>query len=102
MICYDLDNINYPVTIAFPTGLAKESKQDDQIVIADAIKTQTDKLTFDNGNLNVNASINADGLATEITLADTLIQSERIENLLVNLLKEAKETNRSLKKMLGY
>ena len=57
MICYDLDNINYPVTIAFPTGLAKESKQDDQIVIADAIKTQTDKLTFTNGNLNVNASV---------------------------------------------
>jgi hypothetical protein len=57
MICYDLDNINYPVTIAFPTGLAKETKQDDQIVIADAIKTQTDKLTFANGNLNVNASI---------------------------------------------
>jgi len=56
MICYDLDNINYPVTIAFPTGLAKESKQDDQIVIADAIKTQTDKLTFTNGNLNVNSA----------------------------------------------
>jgi hypothetical protein len=68
MICYDLDNINYPVTIAFPTGLAKESKQDEQIT----------------------------------TLADTLIQSERIENLLVNLLKEAKETNRSLKKILRY
>jgi len=56
MICYDLDNINYPVTIAFPTGLAKESKQDDQIVIADAIKTQTDNLTFTNGNLNVNSA----------------------------------------------
>ena len=56
MICYDLDNINYPVTIAFPAGLAKESKQDDQIVIADAIKTQTDKLTFTNGNLNVNSA----------------------------------------------
>jgi len=57
MICYDLDNINYPVTIAFPTGLAKESKQDDQIVIADAIKTQTDKLTFTGNDLNVNASV---------------------------------------------
>lgn len=70
MICYDLDNINYPVTIAFPVGLAKESKQDDQIVIADAIKTQTDKLTFTNGNLNVNSA----------NLSESLLQVDSVGN----------------------
>lgn len=70
MICYDLDNINYPVTIAFPTGLAKESKQDDQIVIADAVKTQTDKLTFTNGNLNVNSA----------NLSESLLQVDSVGN----------------------
>jgi hypothetical protein len=75
MICYDLDNINYPVTIAFPTGLAKESKQDDQIVIADAIKTQTDKLTFVGDSLKVSATVSTDGLATEVN-QDTQIANQ--------------------------
>ncbi len=95
MICYDLDNINYPVTIAFPTGLAKESKQDDQIVIADAIKTQTDNLSFTNGNLDVNV----DNSESEIKLADLLLFNKRIENILVTLLDEQQATNKILRKI---
>ena len=68
----------------------------------DGIKTQTDQLQFTGGKLDVNASVSTEGLATEITLADILLQNKRIENLLVLLLEQQEQTNKLLKKILKY
>lgn len=65
----------------------------------DGIKTQTDQLQFTDGKLDVNTSVSTEGLATEVTLADVLLQNKRIEILLVSLLEEQQKTNKILKKI---
>jgi hypothetical protein len=76
------------------TGLATETT-------LQGVKDQTDLFTFTGDDLNVSASISADGLAQEVTLSDVLLFQKRSENILSNLLREQKETNKLLKKILN-
>jgi hypothetical protein len=67
------------------------------------VKTATDKLNFTDGKLDVNAVIPApEGGATEITLADVLLQNKRMEELLVSLLEQQKLTNKLLNKVTSH
>ena len=67
------------------------------------VKSQTDLLSFTDGALDVNATVNVpDGAATEVTLADLLLFQKRTENILVSLLEEQQMTNKLLKKIIRY
>jgi hypothetical protein len=74
------------------TGLATEAT-------LQGVRDQTDLFTFTGDDLNVNASISADGLASEVTLSDILLFQKRTENILSELLKEQKLTNKLLRKI---
>jgi hypothetical protein len=63
------------------------------------VRDQTDLFTFTGDDLNVNASISADGLASEVTLSDILLFQKRTENIISELLKEQKLTNKFLRKI---
>ena len=64
------------------------------------VKTQTDKLTFADGKLQVDAEITIPtGLATDLVLSEVLLFNKRIETILVSLLNEQKLTNKILKKI---
>ena len=64
------------------------------------VKSQTDLLSFTDGALDVNATVNVpEGAATEVTLADLLLFQKRTESILVSLLEEQQNTNKLLKKI---
>ena len=59
------------------------------------VRDQTDLFTFTDGELNVSS----DGLASEVTLSDILLFQKRTENIISELLKEQKLTNKFLRKI---
>ena len=63
------------------------------------IETITAQMTFTGGALDVNATVSTEGLATETTLQNVDLNTNRGENLLSQLLEEQKRTNKILRKI---